>query len=510
MSTHIKHAPSLGEPLAGETNRDAISAAPLPAQQPRKSLSLHFSERKLLLATFDALFLNLALLIALNLRSDLGAQAPVSGHFWGHAHWFVVLSAVWFACAFVFGCYNLGRAARVWPSLVRAGAAVVATWLVYLLIPYATPVLPTSRAGMMTFPALALLFVGLGRVIYALVFVQPGFHQCALVVGGGWAGGTLAQVVRETESGKRRPQHGIGYRILGFIDDDPTKQGEKIEGYPVLGTSHDLVNYARALYPHEIVVAITHPETMDAALFDAIMECREMGISITPMAALYEQLTGRVPIEHAGRALWVAMPQSQSSTYRFYLAFQRLFDIVVGLLGCVLLGCVMPFVWLANRFKSPGPLFYVQERTGRSGHPFQIVKFRSMRTDAEKFSGAVWAEENDPRITPIGRILRGTRLDEIPQFWNVLKGEMSLIGPRPERPHFIEQLAREIPFYRARHAVKPGLTGWAQTRYRYGASVEDSLIKLQYDLYYIKHQNLLLDLEIVFQTVPIVLGFKGR
>jgi exopolysaccharide biosynthesis polyprenyl glycosylphosphotransferase len=267
---------------------------------------------------------------------------------------------------------------------------------------------------------------------------------------------------------------------------------------------------AHQLRPHEIVVAITHLEKMDSDLFDAIQECRELGISITTMAGLYTRLTGRVPIEHAGRTLDVALPLDESAANRFYPVVRRGADIVVALMGCALLACVAPWVWLANRFSAPGPLFFAQERVGRGGRTFQVLKFRSMIVDAEKFCGAVWAEENDPRITPIGRFLRATRIDEMPQFWNVLRGHMSIIGPRPERPHFVAQLAKEIPFYRARHAVKPGLTGWAQVRYRYGASVEDALIKLQYDLFYIKNQSLLLDLEIVLKTIGVVFGLKGR
>jgi exopolysaccharide biosynthesis polyprenyl glycosylphosphotransferase len=278
----------------------------------------------------------------------------------------------------------------------------------------------------------------------------------------------------------------------------------------VLGGGNDLVNLAHRLRPHEIVVAITHLDQMRPDLFDAIQECRELGISITTMAGVYTRLTGRIPIEHAGRTLDVALPLDESTASRFYPVVRRLVDILVGIAGCALLACVAPFIWLANQFSAPGPLFFAQERVGRGGRTFQVLKFRSMIVDAEKFSGAVWAEENDPRITPLGRTLRATRVDEMPQFWNVLRGHMSLIGPRPERPHFVAQLAKEIPFYRARHAVKPGLTGWAQVRYRYGASVEDALMKLQYDLFYIKNQSVLLDLEILLKTIGVVVGFKGR
>jgi exopolysaccharide biosynthesis polyprenyl glycosylphosphotransferase len=188
----------------------------------------------------------------------------------------------------------------------------------------------------------------------------------------------------------------------------------------------------------------------------------------------------------------------------------RIFDLVITLLSLPLLIILMPLIWLANHLTDPGDLFYQQERVGKRGQPFQIYKFRTMVIDAEKETGAVWASEKDSRITPIGRFLRQTRLDELPQLWNVLKGEMSLIGPRPERPHFVSQLSQQIPFYRARHAVKPGLTGWAQVKYRYGASAEDALMKLQYDLYYIKHQGAYLDLLILLKTVQVMLGRRGR
>jgi lipopolysaccharide/colanic/teichoic acid biosynthesis glycosyltransferase len=171
---------------------------------------------------------------------------------------------------------------------------------------------------------------------------------------------------------------------------------------------------------------------------------------------------------------------------------------------------VVPCVALANRIWCPGPLFYHQERVGKGGKRFSVVKFRSMVLDAEADSGAVWACDGDTRVTPVGRVLRRTRLDELPQMWNVLRGEMSLVGPRPERPEFVADLLRQVPFYQARHAVRPGVTGWAQVRYGYGSSVQDALVKLQYDLYYIKHQSLYLELSILVKTAAEMLRFRGR
>jgi exopolysaccharide biosynthesis polyprenyl glycosylphosphotransferase len=402
------------------------------------------------------------------------------------------------------------------------------TSVMYLMIPYVTPSLPTSRLEAIAFPVLLLVSLAAWRVIYAMVFVRPDFQQRALIVGTGQIGRTLARTIAHMASNNGGFYQNIGYRIIGFADEDLDGQGRTIENAPILGTCRDLVRLVQQLRPHELIIAdeligaiansksvpgqpqrrrfdIVHNE-----LFAAILECSEMGVSITTTAMLYEQLTGRVPVEHIGRALNVALPFAQSPTRRLYLMLRHLFDVCVSVIGCLLLAVVIPFVWLANRFTSPGPLFYRQDRVGRGGHTFSLIKFRSMTVDAEKYVGMVWASENDPRITPIGRLLRKTRLDEIPQFWNIIKGDMSLIGPRPERPYFVDQLAQQIPFYRARHAAKPGLTGWAQVKYEYGASVEDALMKLQYDLYYIKHQGVLLDLEILLKTIKVVLGLRGR
>jgi len=199
----------------------------------------------------------------------------------------------------------------------------------------------------------------------------------------------------------------------------------------------------------------------------------------------------------------------ESAGDRLYRIAKRGIDIIAAVVGLLVMGLISPIIAVANRVTSPGPLFYRQERVGQGGRIFNILKFRTMVPDAEKITGAVWADERDPRITWMGRILRPTRLDELPQFINVLLGEMSLIGPRPERPEIIENLTQLLPFYRARHAVRPGITGWAQVEYRYGNCVEDSKTKLEYDLYYVKHAGPLLDLRILLQTIPIMLQGAG-
>lgn len=469
--------------------------------------SLRFSERKLLLGAGDLLVINGTLLAALHLRfPDQDWHVPLAVH----PVWFLVFSALWMGCAQMLGGYHLVHATRVGQSMARGVGAALLACALYSLVPFVTPILPNSRFELLSLPVATAAGIAIWRCFYAVVFVHPGFQQRAIVVGAGKAGCTLVSLLNELGVDKKRKRQVVGYRVIGFVDDHESKQGQVIEGATVLGTRHDLVALARTHRADEVVVAITFADAIHSELFEAILECREMGLAVTHMSRLYEQLSGRVPVEHAGRNLSVTLPVSQSSTHRFYLGVQRVFDCVVALIGCIFLALVVPFVWLLNRIASPGPLFYSQERVGRSGHTFTIHKFRSMVVDAEKNCGAVWAAESDPRITCVGNFLRKTRLDEVPQFWNVLMGHMSVIGPRPERPSFVCQLAKDIPFYRVRHAVKPGLTGWAQVRYRYGSSTEDSLIKLQYDLYYIKHQGLWLDLEILAKTIGVVLCFKGR
>jgi hypothetical protein len=327
--------------------------------QRKRQLSLRYSERKLLLSLFDLLLVNLAFVVALHFRAQNDVSVRGAEN---HLQWFVLLSLVWLGCATVVGCYDLVRAASVPRALGHSAVALVATWAIYLGIPYMTPTLPASRLDLLWFPVLGITGLAAWRVVYATVFAHPNFQQRALIIGAGEAGRTLARAV--CEMGARRVKSGeeidesedvetgatqtqnrafdaaassIGYRVLGFVDDN-IERGTTLEGAQVLGTRYDLPRLVQRLQVNELVVAITHLETMNAELFEAIQECREWGVSITTMTDLYERLTGRVPIEHAGRALAVAMPVVQKPTHRFYLVFQRFVDIVGALVGCVLLG----------------------------------------------------------------------------------------------------------------------------------------------------------------------------
>jgi exopolysaccharide biosynthesis polyprenyl glycosylphosphotransferase len=216
-----------------------------------------------------------------------------------------------------------------------------------------------------------------------------------------------------------------------------------------------------------------------------------------------------VPVEHVSGNWAVVLPIDGSSIFNLYPVFKRLLDILLSLLGMVVFLVLLPFMAPLIRLDSPGSIFYSQERTGLNGRIFRIYKFRSMRADAEAATGAVFSQKGDSRITRIGRFMRKTRFDELPQVFNILRGDMSIVGPRPERPEHIKRLTEKIPFYRTRLVIRPGLTGWAQVRYNYGSTDEDALIKLQYDLYYIRHQSLFLDLNILVRTIGKVLKMSG-
>ena len=469
-------------------------------------LRLSASERKLLLVVVDVLVLCLALLAALALRAGYHfawytpIQVPV---------YFLLLMALWAAWASFFGCYDLPLTADASRSAWSTGRAALLAALTYLLIPVYSPPFLTSRLSVVVFVGLVVVSVPTWRALYAAVFSQPLFQRRFLIVGAGRSG---SELVRELAGVPQfgNPYAGSGCQVVGFVDDDPAKAGTTVEGVPVLGDRHDLRRLVGEYDVDVVVVAITHTPEIHPELFQTLLDCQEQGVRLEPMTSVYERLTGKVPVEHSGRDLYVVMTLSDSATRRVFTVSKRLFDLVAGLIGLTILIPILVCVALADLAWCPGPVFYWQTRVGRGGRTFQLVKFRTMIPDAEDGSGPVWAKKKDTRVTPVGQVLRRTRLDELPQVWNILKGEMSLIGPRPERPEFVADLVRQVPFYQARHAVRPGITGWAQVRYEYGSTVRDALVKLQYDLYYIKHQSLYLELSIMLKTVRVMLGMGGR
>ncbi len=472
-------------------------------------LGLRASERLLMLGLVDFLLLAAALIIAVKTRTDwLDAPGAVLANW----RWFAVLAALWWIVAQVAEAYDLARAASAPNSILSAAPAAAVTALVYQWIPLLTPPL-ASRKLSLTFGLMAMGLIALWRGLYAVLFVQPAFQQRVLVLGAGWAGRALAEALSRADDQRApNPYRGTGATIVGFVDDaSQPAEAQTVAGVPIVGASADLLRLARELAVDEVVLAITDRSAISQATFEALLACREQGYHVTTMPALYEQLLGRVAVEHVGRNLNAVLPTDERGpAERLFRIFKRGVDLFAGTIGLLPLAITIPVVALGNALSSRGPLFYSQVRVGKGGCHFRVIKYRTMRPDAERSTGAVWADTADPRITPIGHWLRRARIDELPQVLNVLKGEMSLVGPRPERPEFVDQLAMQIPFYRARHAVKPGITGWAQVRYGYGSTVADALIKLEYDLYYVRHAGFYLDTLIALKTAAVILRLQGK
>ncbi|MFD2550411.1 sugar transferase [Bizionia sediminis] len=299
------------------------------------------------------------------------------------------------------------------------------------------------------------------------------------------------------------------YHIVGFINcEDTPKTTETIAGIPIYpgGALHRVI-VDKAV--SEIVVASYNAESISAQIYYDLMGLLERGFPIKEYTQVFEDITHRVPVQFVGKDFYKYFPFSRSNSNKLYLFFHRFFDVVLASIGLLFGMALIPFIFLGNSIANKGSLFYSQERIGKNGKIFRIIKFRTMVKNAET-DRAVWAVKNDARITPFGKFLRRSRLDEVPQFLNILKGDMSLIGPRPERPTFVKELALVIPFYETRHIIKPGLTGWAQVKVRYGGTIEASLLKLQYDLYYIKHRSFFLDINILIKTIGTMVYFRGQ
>ena len=300
-------------------------------------------------------------------------------------------------------------------------------------------------------------------------------------------------------------QHDFAYRIIGFIDDDASRIGERIVNPGIVGTPADIERLVAAHQVDRIVVGLS--DRRGKLPVEELLRAKMAGVRVEDATTTYERVTGKILLDDL-RPSWLIFSDGFRVS-RVARLMKRTIDLTLALVMAVAALPLMVMTALLVLIDDGAPVFYRQERVGENGRTFTLAKFRSMRKDAEKGGRPVWAKDGDDRITRIGRFLRKTRLDELPQLWNVIRGDMSFVGPRPERPFFVEQLSAAIPFYQQRHAVKPGLTGWAQVKYRYGSSLEDAMEKLRYDLYYIKHLSVIFDLTIVFDTVKVVLFRKG-
>jgi exopolysaccharide biosynthesis polyprenyl glycosylphosphotransferase len=408
--------------------------------------------------------------------------------------------------ALVVGCYEPRRAVRAAAGTRRVAFAALLASVAYMFVPRLSAPLTLTRGFMLSFVAGMILALVAWRLVIVLLLSRPMFRRRVVVVGTGEAAQELGSVLDSDLA--------TDYDLIGClgVEGEPPRQGaikpasgQPVPGLGVAGDANTLLRVCDAWAVDELILANpeVHPDDLDRALIAAY----EAGVEVTPMAPVYEALTGRVPVEHVGSYWMVSLPRPAPLLTNAVV--KRLTDVVLAAVGLLVMAAVFPFVALAIHLDSPGPVFFRQARVGRHGDPFSLVKFRSWTADDHGAGRAARGRYTGRGVTAVGSFLRRTRLDELPQFWNVLKGDMSLIGPRPFVPEEVEALDRQIPFFRARQLVRPGVTGWAQVNHGYSNAMADASVKLQYDLYYLKHQSLYLDLVIVLKTIGVMLLFKG-
>jgi sugar transferase (PEP-CTERM system associated) len=445
------------------------------------------SPRGLTTFGFEILLISGSLTLAVHLNGDSGGEAIGKIAF---------ITALCQLCFYYNDLYDLTTVNSRRELLVRllqaSGAASIVLAILFFLA-------PSLVLGGSTFVSSIILFVAAilaWRLMFLAVARVPRLQQRLLIIG---TGPTARKVARQVLD-----QHDFSYRIVGFIDDDPAMVGRSVVNPRVIGTPADIARLVREHQVDRIVIGLS--DRRGKLPLDELLDAKLAGVRVEETATIYERLTGKILLDEL-KPSWLIFSDGFRAR-RLTRLTKRLVDLSLSIVGLIVASPLMALTALAVRLDSDGPALYTQDRVGENGRVFTLYKFRSMRMDAERGT-PVWARDDDDRITRVGRIIRLTRLDELPQLWNVLRGDMSFVGPRPERPFFVEQLAAAIPFYRQRHAVKPGLTGWAQVKYRYGSSIEDAREKLRYDLYYIKHLSVFFDLTIVFDTVKVILFGKG-
>ena len=460
----------------------------------KKGIHFEVSERKILLRVFDILFVVFALyLVGLFFEFDYYTVSTTN------FYWTIVLAVYILFLGSVFEMYNLQVASnqfQIIRSLILTSSTTV---LLYLLTPIFTPVLPSNRLQILIFFAAILGSLSVWRLFYLRFLASHRFVKKVILV-------CDQNQVKELVAGLENVDP--HYKVLGFVNSDSQSESNdstKIKNIPI----DTLKDFVQKKSISEVVVASQNTDGITTELYNQLISVLEKGYIIREYTQVYESITQRIPVHYVSRDFYRYFPFSRSNQNQFYIIIVRFLEIIIAVIGITIGFLLTPLLLISNIFWNKGQLFYKQERVGKNGKVFSIVKFRTMVKNAEE-QGAVFATTNDSRVTPFGKILRKSRIDEFPQFINVLKGEMAVIGPRPERPIFVKEIAEIMPFYETRHVIKPGLTGWAQVNYPYGQTIDDSLIKLQYDLYYIKHRSLYLDVSIVFKTLSTVLFYRGQ
>ena len=470
---------------------------PVTQDEMNKNKKIHFeiSERKLLLKGFDIA----CVLVSLYVISSI-FDFKYFTFSKENIYWPIVLGLYINIFGSVFEMYNLQVASNQFQIIKSIILTSATTVLVYLLTPIYTPFLPSNRLQIIIFYIAVFMSLLLWRIFYVKFLASHRFIKNAILV-------CDSEQINELVFGLESVDP--HYKFIGFVNSDEN-QTEVVHDSSIKNIKvNDLENYVRKNSISEIVIASQKEDSITVNLYNQLIHLLENGVIIKEYTQLFETITQRIPVQYVSRDFYRYFPFNRNNQNQLYLLVVRLAEIIIATIGIVFGLVFLPFIFIGNLIGNRGKLFYTQERVGKNGEIFKIYKYRTMIANAEK-NGAVFTTSNDSRITPFGKFLRKTRLDEFPQFINILKADMAIIGPRPERPVFVSEIAEVMPFYETRHVIKPGLTGWAQVNYSYGESIEDSLVKLQYDLYYIKHRSIFLDINIIVKTFSTILFYRGQ
>jgi len=450
----------------------------------------HVSAKGLTVFSLETVLISCSILVAARVHGPLDS---VPGAFWKIA----LATGVCALCFYYNDLYDLTIVHSKTELLVRvmraAGTAALALAITSALV----PAVSIGHGVFLTSVGLLLVVVPAWRIAFDGVTRDPHLEERILIVGTGSIARLIAWQIEN--------QHDFAYRIVGYLAENGETDVDADDLHlPLLGSAVDVARLAALHQIDRAVIAIS--DRRGHLPIQELLRAKLSGIRIEDAATTYERITGKILTDGIAPSWFIFSDGFRAS--RTTRVLKRIIDVVMAAVGLVVSAPLMLMTAVAIRLDSPGPVLYKQERVGENDRLFTLCKFRSMRSDAEKGT-PIWAKSNDSRVTRIGRFIRLTRLDELPQLLNVLRGDMSFVGPRPERPYFVQQLTAQIPFYAERHAVKPGVTGWAQVRYRYGSSIEDAMEKLRYDLYYIKHLSIAFDLTIAIDTVKVILCAKG-
>jgi sugar transferase (PEP-CTERM system associated) len=444
------------------------------------------SVRSLTVFAFEVILISGSMTIAATVHGG-----STDGTLWKIA----VVTALCQLCFYYNDLYDLTVVASNRELVVRLLQAAGAAAIVLAVVAFAAPSLILDPATFVTALGVFVVAVISWRLTFNHLARDPHLEERILILGTGQTARMLAR--------QMGTQQDFAYRLVGFVrdaDDVPT-----VRQHDILGSPKDIDRIVRSRHVDRIVVGLS--DRRGRLPVEQLLRAKLSGVRVEDATTTYERLTGKILIDDLKPSWLIFSDGFRASRWTRFI--KRMLDLSFSILLGLVTAPLLLLTAIAVKLDSTGPAIYRQKRVGESGRVFLIYKFRSMRADAELAGQPVWARDKDDRVTRVGRFIRLTRLDELPQLWNVMRGDMSFVGPRPERPFFVEQLAREIPFYMQRHAVKPGLTGWAQVKYRYGSTIEDAMEKLRYDLYYIKHLSVFFDLTIALDTVKVILFGKG-